>query len=342
MTQAQYESRKERAENGALIASQTEEGYRVYSIANPAQIYLVRPVGEAWTCTCPDFETHKADTTWRCKHILAVAPWRKPEETIPEEVGPEDPADGMTLPESPAPNHIRRTRVWKEQAQAPAPAPGNGHVSETPVAAAGGENQPPIPQKPATPKRARKPANGSTQMLIKRSVSPDGRIDSVSVEFSMPVSDISNGEIKDKALKILQLQKEIVGTFLKLNGQKEPANAAGSPQPVPQGNKGNADGKPVFARMIDVGKVTGKWGERLCINVQIGDRRCRLFGSADQLALQIARAGYHMNPGDIEDGRRLNVACLVVTKPSDDGRYLNIVRVVSLPKGGGKNGAAFN
>ena len=49
-----------------------------------------------------------------------------------------------------------------------------------------------------------------------------------------------------------------------------------------------------------------------------------------------------MNPGDIEDGRRLNVACLVVTKPSDDGRYLNIVRVASLPKGGGKNGAAFN
>jgi len=35
-----------------------------------------------------------------------------------------------------------------------------------------------------------------------------------------------------------------------------------------------------------------------------------------------------MNPEDIEDGR-LNVACLVVTKPSDDGRYLNIARVVS-------------
>src|SRR5207249_2304549 len=148
-----------------------------------------------------------------------------------------------------------------------------------PVAAAGGENQPPIPQKPATPKRARKPANGSTQMLIKRSVSPDGRIDSVSVEFSMPVSDISNGEIKDKALKILQLQKEIVGAFLKLNGEKATASATPTPAPVPQGNRGNGDGKPVFARMIDIGRVNGKWGERLCINVQVGDRRCRLFGS---------------------------------------------------------------
>ena len=92
--------------------------------------------------------------------------------------------------------------------------------------------------------------------------------------------------------------------------------------------------------MIDIGKVNGKWGERLCINVQVGDRRCRLFGSADQLALQIARAGYHMNPEDIEDGRRLNVACLVVMKPSDDGRYLNIARVVSLPKKGGNDGRA--
>src|SRR5207245_6221770 len=113
-------------------------------------------------------------------------------------------------------------------------------------------------------------------------------------------------------------------------GEKASPNTAPTPASLPQENQGN--GKPGFARMIDIGKVNGKWGERLCINVQVGDRRCRLFGSADQLALQIARAGYHMNPADIEDGRRLNVACLVVTKPSDDGKYVNIARVVSLPK----------
>ncbi len=179
-------------------------------------------------------------------------------------------------------------------------------------------------------------------MLIKRCVTPDGRIDSVSVEFSMPVADISNGEIKDKALRTLQLQKEIVGALLKPNGEKAPAKAAPTPAPILLGNRGNGDSKPVFARMIDIGKVNGKWGERLCINVQVSDHRCRLFGSADQLALQIARAGYHMNPEDIEDGRRLNLACLAVTKPSDDGRYLNIARVVSLPKKGGNDGRASN
>ncbi len=74
MNQAQFEVRKERSDNGALIASKTEEGFRVYSLQNPSTIYLVKKEGERWTCTCPDFEVHKADTTWRCKHILAVAP----------------------------------------------------------------------------------------------------------------------------------------------------------------------------------------------------------------------------------------------------------------------------
>src|SRR5437870_11847673 len=83
MTQAQLEVRKERSENGALIASQTEEGFRVYAVQNPSKVYLVRKEGDQWTCTCPDFEAHKADTTWRCKHILAVAPWQNTEHAEP-------------------------------------------------------------------------------------------------------------------------------------------------------------------------------------------------------------------------------------------------------------------
>ncbi len=197
----------------------------------------------------------------------------------------------------------------------------------------------PPQEPPAAKKRTRKRPNGSAQMLIKRSVSPDGRIDSVSVEFSMPVSESTNGEIKDKALKTLLLQKEIVGTFLKLNGQKAPDSAAQNPQPS---TPAKTDGKPVFARMIDIGKVNGKWGERLCINLQVNNRWPKIFGSADQLATHIARAGYHMDPADIEDGRRLNLACLVITKPSDDGKYLNVERVLPLPKKGGQNASPAN
>src|SRR5438045_3438033 len=108
MTQAQLEVRKERSENGALIASATAEGFRVYAVQNPSKVYFVKKEGEQWTCTCLDFESHKSDTTWRCKHVLAVAPWQKPEEAIPEEVEFDDPAIGVSVPDSPAPNQVRR------------------------------------------------------------------------------------------------------------------------------------------------------------------------------------------------------------------------------------------
>src|SRR5438128_10396912 len=180
MAQAQLETRKERSENGALIASQTEEGFRVYAVQNPSKVYLVKKEGDQWTCTCPDFECHQGDTTWRCKRVLAVAPWPKPEETFPVEVEFDDPTQGLGVPDSPAPDQVRRKRVRKEAATAD---PGNAQASEIP-GAAGGENPPLVQEKmlvqeksgspkPATPKRARRSANRSAQMLIKRSISPD-------------------------------------------------------------------------------------------------------------------------------------------------------------------------
>src|SRR5947208_4645741 len=151
MTQAQLEVRKERSENGALIASQTEEGFRVYAVRNPSKVYVVRKDGEQWTCTCPDFEFHKGDTTWRCKHVLAVAPWPKlEEETLPVEVEFDDPTQGLGVPESPAPDQVRRKRVRKEAANF---VPGNGQASAI-TAAAADENRPVVPEQRGPPKPA--------------------------------------------------------------------------------------------------------------------------------------------------------------------------------------------
>jgi len=289
MTETQIEARQERAGNGTLVVSQVDDGYRVYSVSHPSHLYLVRQEGERWTCTCPDFEYHQADTTWRCKHILAVAPWREQQTPQPYE-------------------------------------PGNGHTEAMPV------SPEPSEQAALSKRRNHKHTNGFAQMLIKRSVSPDGRIDSVSVEFSMPVSETANGEIKAKALNTLKLQKEIVADFLKLNGAKPaafPPPASKPPEPAPE------NGQPVFARLIDIGKVNGKWGERLSLNVQINGRTSRLFGSAKQLAERIQSAGYEIDPASLEPGLRLNLACRVTTKPSDDGRYLNVEKVLPL---GGKTG----
>lgn len=293
MTQQQLAARQERAGNEAFVASKTEEGFRVYSIHSPSRIYIVKPDGDRWTCTCRDFELHKTDTIWRCKHILAVAPW-------PE----------------------------KERAAVPEPANG-----EPPEAAA-----PPVVSEEAKPSkpRARKGNNGAAQMVIKRSVSPDGRIDSVSVEFALPIAQATGDEIKDKALTTLHLQKEIVGAFLKLNGAKAPITA---PVKAPQPQPTNTDGKPIPAEMIDIGKVNGKWGERYCINLAVNGRRSRLFGSAEQLAQHLVAAGCEVDPESIQEGVKLDLACRVTVKPSADGKYLNVEQVfppaVRLAKGGG-------
>ena len=41
----------------------------------------------------------------------------------------------------------------------------------------------------------------AAQMLIKRSISPDGRIDSISIEFTLPLSEATVSQIRDRAAK---------------------------------------------------------------------------------------------------------------------------------------------
>lgn len=302
MTSTQLETRRERAENGVLIASRADEGFRVYSTDNPSERYFIKFDGERLTCTCPDFEIHQADTAWRCKHILAIEPF-----------------DTASLPELPEP-------------------------AEEVATNAGAVNQPPS-SSPSRKRRLPKDQTAPISMLIKRSVSPDGRIDSVSVEFTTPVADLTVGEIKDRALTTLQLQRDIVTSFLQLKGQSVPQHSQPqrAAQPAPATLSRKIDEGPVFAKMIEIGKVNGKWGDRLCITFEIDGRRTRLFGSAKQLASHIDAAGYTVRPENIVVGQRLDVPCIVTTKPSDDGKYVNIEAVFAYnpqqPANGGANGS---
>jgi hypothetical protein len=299
MTQAQLATRQERAAEGVLIASRAEEGFRVYSIDNPKAQYSVGYDGERMTCTCPDFEFHKSDPDWRCKHILAVEPYQA--RPLPEVPEPEDEVPQNAEPDGNPPNNPRKRKPAKEAAV------------------------------PIT-------------MLIKRSVSPDGRIDSVSVEFSMPVVDLKISEIKDRALTTLQLQREIVTSFLQLNGHAAPQpQSPAKPSQTVLVRK--AEEGPVAAKMLDIGKVNGKWGDRLCITFDIDGQRTRLFGSPKQLAGHIGEAGYTVEPQSITPGLKLDVPCLVTTKPSEDGKYVNIDQVFALnqrPVNGGANGKHVN
>ena len=182
MTAEQIESRQARVQKGVLVASRVEDGYRVYSTENPSQQYAVRWDGDHLTCTCPDFAFHKADPDWHCKHIMAIAPFDNHQPDIPE----------------------------------PAEETGNDGTDFPPPSEAAPAGEPPENAR-ARKRRAPKDSPAPASMLIKRSVSPDGRIDSVSVEFSMPVAELSALEIKERALKTVQLQRDIISSFLQMN-----------------------------------------------------------------------------------------------------------------------------
>jgi hypothetical protein len=94
-------------------------------------------------------------------------------------------------------------------------------------------------QAEASPREASnvQPANGKSQpaqMSIKRSISPDGRIDSISIEFSSIVDDATVDEIKSRALKTLKLQTEIVRSFL--GSTRSNAHGNGNSNVWPNGN----------------------------------------------------------------------------------------------------------
>src|SRR5439155_4942430 len=130
----------------------------------------------------------------------------------------------------------------------------------------------------------------------------------------------SAGEITSRAQRMLALQARIIERFLDGNSA---ANDGRS------NTEDEADGS-VPARMLNIGGMDGKWGRRLFINVQANDQTMKLFGNSKQLAEAISAAGYSNLAEKIAEGVQLNLPCRVVTKPSADGRFLNIERVLPI------------
>jgi hypothetical protein len=292
MTNAELAKRQERAVRETYVIAQTPDGFRVYAPTDPKRAYLVTGSAEQPACTCPDFGLHAADPTWRCKHILAV-------------LGQQQARNGA--PAAPDPYEAEERRAIQEEGRTPrkrkaASANGNG-------------------------------ANGTGHMLVKRSVSPDGRIDSLSVEFSTPLDSQPDDAIRDRAQQLIALQSSIVGGFL---SRREPPPAA---RPAPQTNGqprqpsatappngGSAVPQAVPAQLVNVAGMDGKWGRRLFINVQVNGKVIKLFGKPEELAAAVVAAGF--NGVEIKEGTDLNLPCRVTTKPSPDGKYTNVDRVL--------------
>jgi hypothetical protein len=266
MNNQQVERQNERAATETLVIARTDDGFRVYSPANPGKSYVVSGSPEVPICTCPDFQYHEGDPRWHCKHILAVL--RQPEK----------PAEQTDQPDA----YQREERLAIE-------------------------NEGSLPEK----KRA--------QMVLKRSVSPDRRIDSLSVEFACPIDKATEDEITSQALHTLKLQSAIVDSFL---GTQKGGNGERTETKTSNG----ADGT-MPAQMLNVGGMDGRWGRRLFINVQVNGHVAKLFGNQKQLADAIAAAGFANRDTNVAEGTQLNLPCRVITKPSEDGRFVNIEKV---------------
>jgi hypothetical protein len=167
-------------------------------------------------------------------------------------------------------------------------------------------------------------AQPQAQMLVKRSLSPDGRIDSISLEFSFDLEEESASAIKTRALKALKLQTDIVQSFLGSNGNGK-ARSNGN------NNAREANGT-IAARMLDVGITQTAYGERVFVNFDINGRRARLFGSEETILAAIAAVGKHLGSDAIEHGLMLNVPCRVATEQK--GKYLNVTKVFAAARGG--------
>jgi hypothetical protein len=175
------------------------------------------------------------------------------------------------------------------------------------------------------PQRENTTAKPQAQMLVKRSLSPDGRIDSVSLEFSFDVREESAGDIKSRALRALKLQTEIVQSFI------GPRN--GNINARSNGNKNAREGNGVVAaRMLDLGIAQTAYGERVFVNFDVNGRRARLFGSEESILQAIAAAGKRLGSDAIEHGLMLNVPCRVTTE--QNGKYLNVTKVFAAARGG--------
>ena len=295
MNETELEKRKARAANETLVIAPTEGGFRVYNPAAIANLYMVGGIPDSPKCNCPDFETHKSDPEWRCKHILAVLNQIEKQQRPP-------------APESPS------APIEKESVQ--------------------NESQ------PTEKKKTRQVRNDRSQMVIKRSVSPDGYINSLSVEFSNIIEHKSDDEIKQQAAKALALQADIVEGFLKGNGKGRPnmettekandnANGKGTSQQAPNGKNDESDGA-VPAQLLNVAGMNTRSGWRLFINVQVNGATIKLFGSKRQLGEHVAAAGFASVAEQMSQGMMLNLPCRVVTKPSPDGKYINVDQVLPL------------
>lgn len=167
-------------------------------------------------------------------------------------------------------------------------------------------------------------SNPPTRMLVKRSLSADGHVDSVSITIDLSIDGLTAQQIKAKGLKALRLETELAQEYLVSFPPPATANRANA-QAVAATNDTDEERFAAPARLLDISKAKNN---TYFINVKVGGKQARLFGTARQLVTQLAGIGQDLTPEAISDGLQLDYACRAVTELGGDGRYLKVVKLL--------------
>jgi len=181
--------------------------------------------------------------------------------------------------------------------------------------------------------RSFNPPHFPSDLTLKRSISPDGRIDSLSVELSCPVHEAQFEATMNQASTALSLQEEIVKSFMDKHGSRSRGN--GQPRDNGNGRDNSRDGAPVPATILNCGGMQTRSGWRMYLAFDVNGKQLKLFGDKRHLCDALSDAGYRYNPTDVHPEVEFNHPCKVVTEMSKDGRYQNIVQVMPGQNAGG-------
>jgi predicted nucleic acid-binding Zn finger protein len=267
-----------------LKLTRTTQGYQVKS---GPKTYEVIVENNKIICNCPDFQKqHTDDPNYSCKHIIAALA---------------DFEEQQNSALSTVPEKIDAVLSTTEK--------GNG-ASKVPI-------YPPL-HAVASPTIAPK----QPHILIKRSLSADARIDSISVEIDFGLTIDDEEAVKLQALKALTLQDSIIKEFIGANQPKEtlpePPNVALPTEDIAE--------EAVDAIMTKVGIAQSKWGTSFYINCELPEgKTAKLFGNQKHLSHQIAQAGFSFPAEKIVEGIVLNIPCKVTTVLN--GKFINIDKV---------------
>lgn len=173
-------------------------------------------------------------------------------------------------------------------------------------------------------------------MVLKRSVSPDGRIDSLSIELSCPLGGkVTQDEIIVRADKMLQLQAGIADRFLQSKAKPTPAHHGNGGNG--KSSNGDCHGEQALpGQLLAVASMNTRRGKSLFLNILVNGQTLKLFGEEHELKEAVSAAGYPSVADHLANGFALNLPCRVVTR--QNGRFLNVEKVLPAMSKAGNGG----